>query len=118
MNIMQRFAGRFGPQPDMLGFTPDAKPTAHEWLIAFTDDFMGHADAAHSTQAFMSGMRFYTPACMTALAELPALETHERTVHGRIPEAIYKAAAYLVGDAYTRLISRNSAQSMVRARFS
>jgi hypothetical protein len=43
---------------------------------------------------------------------------HLRTVHGRIPIAVYKASASLVADAYQRLISHKAARSEFQAMFS
>src|SRR3954453_21017246 len=76
--IWDQFAARFGPKTDMLGFAPAAQPSAREWLVTFTDDFMAHADATHSTAALMSGLRFFTPEFVSEIA-LP-LPAHERTI--------------------------------------
>lgn len=117
MNMWNQITARFGPKADMLGFAADATPSAHEWLVAFTTDFMGHADAAHSTQALMSGLRFYTPDFMAQIAALPPIETRPYEVAGNIPRAVYTLTGPAIVDVYQKVISRSVERGQVQAAF-
>jgi hypothetical protein len=117
MKLWNRLAARFGSQPDLLGFTPTATPEADTWLTAFTDDFMRHPNAAHGTAAFMSGLRFFTADFIAQIKALPAIESRQPRLPGRIPCAIYTTAGPIIIDVYQNLISRNAGHGEIRAAF-
>ena len=117
MNIWTRITAGFGARPDMLGFAAGATPTADEWLTAFTANFMGQPYADHGALALMSGLRFYTPAFVAALAALPPVEMRQPHIAGTIPRAIYTATGPIIADAYQKLIGRNAGHAEIQAAF-
>jgi hypothetical protein len=117
MNIWNRFTARSRPQLDTLGFAAGATPSADEWLAAFTGNFMGQPNAAHSTLALMSGVRFYTPAFVAQIAALPPITARQPAITGNIPRAIYAATGPIITNVYQNLISRHADRAAIEAAF-
>jgi hypothetical protein len=117
MKLWNRLVARFGPQPDLLGFTPTATPDADTWLTAFTGNFMSHPTAAHGADALMSGLRFYTLAFVAELQALPSIDVRQPRLAGRIPRAIYATTGPIIVDVYQNLISRNTGHGAIQAAF-
>jgi hypothetical protein len=117
MAFWNQFTARFGAQPDLLGFAATATPSADAWLGAFTDRFMQHPDTVAGTQAFMSGLRFYTADFMTQLAALPPVATRRPPIMGNIPCAIYTATGPIILDVYERLIRQHADRRTIEAAF-
>ena len=117
MDLWNKLTAGFGSHADLLGFASTARPTADEWLAAFTGNFMQHPDATHGTQALMSGLRFYTPEFMAAVTAIPPVATRKPLLAGNIPQAIYTATGPIIATVYQNLISRNAARSEIQAAF-
>ena len=117
MNIWNQLTARLSPRADMLDFAPEAKPSADEWLVAFTSSFMSRPDAGHATNTLMSGLRFFTAEFVANIASLPSPETRQPPIGGSIPRAIYTATGPIIQDVYHRLISRNAGHGQIRDAF-
>ncbi len=117
MNIWNQLTARIGPRADMLDFAPEAKPSADEWLVAFTRSFISRPDAAHAANTLMSGLRFFTAEFVATIASLPSPETRQPPIGGRIPRAIYTATGPIIEDVFHRLISRNAGRPQIQAAF-
>jgi hypothetical protein len=101
----------------MLDFSPTATPSADEWLVAFTDDFIRHPDATHAIDTLMSSLRFFTAEFVSNVAALPSPETRQPPIGGRIPRAVYAATVVIIQDVYRNLISRNAGRGEIRHAF-
>jgi len=117
MNIWNKLTARFGPRADMLAFAPDATPSADDWLVAFTENFVRRPDAAYATNTLMSGLRFFTAEFVANIASLPSPETRKPPIGGRVPRAIYTATGPIIQDVYQKLISRNAGRGQIQAAF-
>jgi hypothetical protein len=117
MNIWKRLTASFGPQAEMLDNAPHAKPSADEWLVAFTENFVRHPDGAHATHTLMSGLRFFTGEFVASIASLPSPETRKPPIGGSIPRAIYAATGPIIGQVYQKLISQNAVREQIQAAF-
>jgi hypothetical protein len=107
----------FSAGRDLLGYTPEATPGADAWLAAFTRSFMQQPDAAHATEAFMSGQRFYTPAFVAEIAALPPVESRLPPLAGRAAQGIYTATGPIIVAVYQTLIRRKASHADIQAGF-
>jgi hypothetical protein len=117
MNLWTRFTDRLGPQPDLLGFTPTATPTADVWLHAFTDSFMSRSTAAYGTDALMSGLRFFTADFVAQIQALPPIDARQPPLPGRIPRAVYATVGPIIVDVYQNVISHKAGRGEIRTAF-
>ena len=117
MNIWNSLTTRFAPRGDKLNFATDATPSADEWLVSFTESFMGHPDAAHATNTLMSSLRYFTAEFVAGVASLPSPEARRPPIAGRIPRAVYTATATIIQDVYHKLISQNAERGQIQAAF-
>ena len=102
---------------DLLGYTPGATPSADAWLATFTGSVMQQPTAAHATEAFMSGLRFYTPAFVAEIAALPPVESRLPPLSGHTAQAIYTASGPIIVTVFQTLIRRNASRAATQAAF-
>jgi hypothetical protein len=102
---------------DLLGYTPGATPSADAWLAAFTGSLLRQPTAAHATEAFMSGLRFYTPEFVAEIAALPPVESRLPPITGRTAQAIYTATGPIIVAVFQTLIRRNASRADTQAAF-
>lgn len=117
MNVWKQLTARLGHKVDMLDFTADARPSADEWLAAFTKSFVQNPDAVHATDTLMSSLRFFTAEFVAGMATLPSPEMRQPPIGGRIPRAIYAATAPIIEEVFQKLISRDADRGQIRAGF-
>src|SRR5690242_16265878 len=117
MTPWQQLTARFGDRADVLGFAPEAAPSADEWLVAFTRYFTRRPDVARGAQALMSGLRFFTADFVAALAALPPGEKRHPAIPGNISQAVYTATGPIIGAVYEQLIRRNAGRAEIQAAF-
>jgi hypothetical protein len=117
MNTPHHVPAGFSVGRDLLGYTLGATPSADAWLATFTGSLMQQPTAAHATDAFMSGLRFYTPAFVAEIAALPPVESRLPPIPGRTAQAIYTATGSIVIAVYQTLIRRNGGREKIQAAF-
>lgn len=117
MNTPHHVPAGFSVGRDLLGYTLGATPSADAWLAAFTRSFLQQPTAAHATDAFMSGLRFYTPAFVAEIAALPPVESRLPPIPGRTAQAIYTATGPIVIAVYQTLIRRNGGREKIQVAF-
>ena len=117
MNTPHHVPAGFSVGRDLLGYTLGATPSADAWLATFTGSLMQQPTAAHATDAFMSGLRFYTPAFVAEIAALPPVESRLPPIPGRTAQAIYTATGPIVIAVYQTLIHRNCGREKIQAAF-
>ena len=117
MTTPQHLTAGFSVGRDLLGYTLEATPSADAWLAAFTGSFMQQPTAAHATDAFMSGLRFYTPAFVAEITALPLVESRLPPITGRTAQAIYTATGPIVVAVYQTLIRHNGGREDIQTAF-
>ena len=105
----------FGLQSRYARLPPAARPSADEWLVAFTRSFVQNPDATHATDTLMSSLRFFTAEFVAGMASLPSPEMRQPPIGGRIPRAIDAATVPIIEDVFQKLISRNAGAGAIDA---
>jgi hypothetical protein len=117
MYTWNRFTTRFGGRRDRLGFAAADRPSADEWLAAFTRHFLGQPPAEQGRAAFIAGLRFYTADFVAAVAALPPVALRQRPLLGNGSQAIYTATGPIIAAVYQRFIAKNAGRAAIGAVF-